>query len=86
MAYIVPFSWKVFFTVFILYYFNMSEQPQQPKEEEKKITEDEFYDELLIAIDESKPPSVWRERLFFIALGLLAGLGLGVFFIVFVAK
>jgi len=49
---------------------------------QEEVLGDEFYDMLLSAIDEAKPPSIWKERLFFMLVGLLGGMGLGVLIIV----
>jgi len=67
-------------------------QPQNPSTQnpntatQELITQDEFYDELLYAIDAAKPPSIWKERFFFMTVGTLAGIGVGVVLILFAIK
>jgi len=65
----------------------MSENTQTPQpQQQQNINEDEFYEQLLFAIDQAKPPSIWRERAFFMVVGLLGGMGIGVVLIIFAIK
>ena len=55
----------------------MSETSNSQKQEEEKISEKEFYEEMLYSIDKARPPSIWKERFFFMLIGILGGIGLG---------